>query len=340
MKALVKTKIGKNNIELRELDEPSINDNMVKIKVLYAGICGTDLSIKRGKQWCNPPVVLGHEFSGEVVEIGDKVTKVKIGDKVVSETAQYVCGKCEKCMSGKYLMCKDRLSIGYGTDGAMADYIKVREEIVHKLPGGVKLDEAALAEPSAVAYHAVFDHVQIKPKDKIAVFGPGTIGILVSQLVNLLGAEIILCGLDSDNNRLELAENIGIKTLNLEQDSFEKYVERITKNEGLDYIFDCSGSQVAIDQGLNSLRNIGTLIQVGLTKNKLDISYNLLPLHELSIKGSFGHTYENWEGVIDLINRKKINTKKLISKKYKLQDWEVAFKEAENPHNLKILFEF
>lgn len=173
MKALFKLAQGPGNMGIQELAEPAVqNGNDVKIKVEAAGICGTDLSIEKGTHWCNAPVILGHEFSGNVVEVGPNFKHLKPGDRVVAETGQIICGHCEYCNSGNTLMCKERLSIGYGMNGAFAEHIVMRDQIVHKVPDSVPLEEAALCEPAAVAVHAVFDKVKLLPTDVVTVMGP------------------------------------------------------------------------------------------------------------------------------------------------------------------------
>ncbi|WZL72768.1 zinc-binding dehydrogenase [Clostridiaceae bacterium 35-E11] len=337
MKAVVKTKIGEGFIEYIDIEEPKVRKGQVKIKVSFVGVCGTDISIRHNHQWSNPPVVLGHEFSGIVQEVGAGVTNFKKGDRVISETAQVVCGTCENCMSGHYLMCKDRLSIGYGTNGAMGEYIVVREEIVHHVPREVSMEEAAMCEPSAVAYRAVFDHVDIKPIHTVAVFGPGTIGQLVAQMIKSIGAKVILCGTARDIKRLEIAKKLGINTLVIDNVDLPKYMMEQTNENGVDYAFDCSGATPAINQALNSIKRMGTLVQVGLTKPNIAIDYNLLPLKEISIVGSFGHVNASWKGVLKLMELKKLKLKPLISGKYRFEEWEKGFNAAEELDGVKVL---
>ncbi|MGI6227085.1 MAG: zinc-binding dehydrogenase [Peptococcales bacterium] len=337
MKSVVKVKIGENHIEYIDVDEPIAGTGQVKIKVSYVGICGTDISIRHGHQWCNPPVILGHEFSGIVEEVGKGVTNFKKGDRVVSETAQVICGVCNNCMSGHYLMCDKRLSIGYGTNGAMAEYITVREEIVHHLPKGISIMEAALCEPSAVAYHAVFDHVSLQPVHTVAVFGPGTIGQLVAQLAKAAGARVILCGTSKDTSRLEIARNLGIETLITDDIDVPQYMANQTQGTGVDFAFDCSGAAPAINQALNSIKRMGTLVQVGLTKPNLGIDYNILPLKEIKIIGTFGHLYQNWSNALELMSLGKLNVTPLITAEYHLSQWEEAFDAAEKLNNIKVL---
>lgn len=337
MKAVVKTKIGEGFIDYMDFKEPQAGSGQVKIRIAFAGICGTDISIRHNHQWSNPPVILGHEYSGIVEAVGEGVTAFRKGDRVVSETAQIICGTCEYCMSGNYLMCGKRLSIGYGTNGAFAEYIVVRQEIVHRIPDVVSLEEAAMCEPSAVAYHAVFDHIPIRPVHTVLVLGPGAIGQLVSQIAKSTGARVILCGTKRDAKRLEIAAALGIETLTTDDFDLPSYIMNETEGKGADVAFDCTGAAPAINQAITSLKRMGKLIQVGLAKSNIDIDYNILPQRQISIIGSFGHVNESWQGVLTLMEKGLVNVKSLISGKYPLDEWRNAFDQAEDLNGVKVL---
>lgn len=337
MRAVVKFKKGPGNIKLMEINEPKVGPGQIKIQIKFAGICGTDLHIRKDEFWCNPPVVLGHECCGIITEIGENVIGFQIGDRVTTETAAVVCGQCEFCMSGNYLMCHERLSIGYGVDGGFAEYLVVRKEIVHKIPDKVTMQEAALSEPAAVAYHSVFDYSNIKPDQTIVVFGPGTIGQLVAQVVRTMGAKVILCGTAKDSMRLKIAENLGIETLITDKIDVPKNIMDVTDGLGADYVFDCSGAGPAITQGINSLKKQGTLIQVGLTATSITLDYGVLPMKEISIRGAFGHINSSWHGALKMMDRNQINVIPLISRELVLEDWEEAFNLAEDLDAIKVL---
>lgn len=338
LKAIVKTKVGKGNIELREVDEPKPGRGEVKIFVEAAGICGTDLKIRKNEAWSNPPVILGHEYSGSIAEVGEDVTGLKPGDRVISETAQVICGSCCYCLTGTPLMCPSRLSIGYGVNGAFAGYIVVRKEIVHKIPDSVSFDEAALCEPLAVAVHAVCDAVHLKPVDKVLVSGPGPIGLLVAQVAQSFGCVVAIAGVDSDRQRLALAKELGIAhVVNSQSEDLAARVDEITGGKGLDYAFDCSGVAAAIGAAMNLLRRKGSLVQVGLTKDEMTIPYALLPQRELSIKGVFGHNWASWEMGLELIQTGKVVVKPLVSDIFAIERWEEAFDTAESQKGVKVL---
>lgn len=337
MRAVVKEREGKGFISCMEHRKPTAKPGEVLIKVAYAGVCGTDLKIRSGDYWSNPPVILGHEYSGTIEELGEGVADLRVGERVVSETAQVVCGKCEYCLSGSYLMCKDRLSIGYGTDGAFAEYIAVRREIVHRIPQEVTMEEAAMCEPSAVALHGVFDYAAVKSTDTVVVMGPGTIGQLVALVVKSLGAAVVLCGTDLDSFRLQLAAQNGIQVCNTGAESLEERIRQLTGGKGADWAFDCSGAPPAISQALHALKKQGTLVQVGLTKPEISLDYGLVAMNELTIRGAFGHKNVNWDQALKLMAEKKIRIQPLITHKFPLEQWEEGFDQAQQLNSVKVL---
>jgi len=339
MWAVVKQESGDLNVNYFQIKDPNPKANEVKIKVSFSGICGTDVKILHGSTWSNPPVVMGHEFSGIVSEVGTEVKDIKVGDRVVSETAQVVCGKCEHCQNGNYLMCNDRLSIGYGVDGAFAEYCVVRENIVHKIPESISLQNAALCEPAAVAVHAVFDAAELQPSQLAVVIGPGPIGLLTAQAAKSRGAVVCVLGTSVDEQRLEIAESIGADFVaNVDKQNVQQDLEKITSYKHADIVYECSGSKAAVQLGLNLLKKRGKLVQVGLTDSRMEIPYSLLNAKELSIIGSFGHRWSNWESVIRMLNNSQLKVNKLITHIFSLDHWRDAFDLVEKKEGIKVLF--
>ncbi|MEA4853633.1 MAG: zinc-binding dehydrogenase [Christensenella sp.] len=335
MKALVKLKRGPGNLELIEVDKPEPKEDEVVIRVESAGVCGTDIKILHDATWSNPPVTLGHEYSGVVDSIGSAVKNLKVGDRVVSETAQVICGNCKYCKTGLSLMCKDRLSIGYGVDGAFAEYIKVRKDIVHKLPDSVSFDDAAMFEPLSVALHATWDKANVLPTDTVLVMGPGAIGQFVSLVTKARGATVVLTGTEKDIDRLKIAKDNGIDytTTNISLD----YLKETVGVDSVDVVFDCTGALPAIKTAMPLVKPTGKFVQIGLTKPELEIEYSLLTAKEISIIGTFGHQWHNWEQAIELVGKKKLNISNITTGHYPLKEWKQAFDDMEAQRGIKIL---
>jgi L-iditol 2-dehydrogenase len=335
MKAVVKTSEGRGNVTWIDVPLPEPKEGEVRVRVEAAGICGTDCKIYSGDAWSNPPVVLGHEYSGVIDALGSGVDGVRVGERVVSETAQVVCGDCEYCRTGRSLMCKDRLSIGYGVDGAFARYITVRKALIHKIPDHVSFEIAALCEPFAVALHGVWDNAEILPTHTVLVSGPGAIGMLAAIAAKSKGATVILAGVESDAERLEIAKEIGIDHVTDRLDA--DMLRTLTGKPAVDAAIDCTGAAPAIDQALHLLKANGRLVQIGLTKSRIEIEYSLLTAKEIQICGVFGHRWHNWEQALCLLGSGKFDFSKIITNKHSLENWQDGFDEMIARKGLKVL---
>ena len=194
----------KGSVELREIELPKIGGNDVLLQVENVGVCGSDLH-----QWTsdhswevNYPVVLGHEFGGIIVKIGENVNGWKIGDRVVSETAAVIDSQNPMSKIGLYNLDPTRKGFGYGVNGAMTKYVSTPARCLHHIPDSLSFEEACLTEPCCVAYNAIVGNSNVKPGDRVLVIGPGTIGILCAVISKICGAEVAILGLENDKNRL------------------------------------------------------------------------------------------------------------------------------------------
>src|SRR5207248_4894766 len=174
-------------VEMQEKPIPEIGPGDVLLRVRGVGVCGSDLH-----QWhatnpwpVNYPVTLGHEFGGEIAAVGNEVRGFKEGDRVVSETAAVICGRCVYCRSGSYNLCPNRQGFGYGVDGAMAEFVAVPERCLHHVPDNVPMEDAAMTEPACVAANAILELSDNQPGDFVVVQGPGPIGLMALQMAKL-----------------------------------------------------------------------------------------------------------------------------------------------------------
>ena len=191
----------KGSVELREIELPKIGDNDVLLQVENVGVCGSDLH-----QWTsdhswevNYPVVLGHEFGGVIVQLGENVNGWKIGDRVVSETAAVIDSQNPMSKIGLYNLDPTRKGFGYGVNGAMTKYVSTPARCLHHIPDSLSFEEACLTEPCCVAYNAIVENSNVKPGDRVLVIGPGTIGILCAVISKICGAEVAILGLENDS---------------------------------------------------------------------------------------------------------------------------------------------
>jgi len=338
MKAVVKTKKGVGFIELLEIPKPEPGPDEVLVEVKAAGICGTDIHIYHDEFTYNPPVVLGHEFCGIVADVGKNVQGWTPGDRVTSETAGYVCGRCRYCRTGRYNLCARRLGLGYHLNGAFAKYVIVpRSEILHRLPDNVDFISGALCEPSAVATHGVIELTEISAGDFVAVLGEGPLGLLVLQVARSAGAgTLAVTGIIED--RLKMAKTLGADlTINAQREDPVKIVMDLTEDYGADVVLECSGSQIAAKQGLQMVRKGGSYTQLGLFGKPIEIDFDQIAYRELRATGVFSQRWSAWETALKLIGSGKLLTKPLVTHTFPITEWQKGFDVMEKKTGIKVV---
>ncbi|WP_163182815.1 zinc-binding dehydrogenase [Neobacillus sedimentimangrovi] len=340
MKAVMKHEVGYDNMSLVDIPEPKAIDDLVKIKVAYTGICGSDIHTFKG-EYSNPtlPVVLGHEFSGVVVEVGKDVKNVKVGDRVTSQTTFEICGVCDYCKEKDYNLCSYRKGLGTQVNGSFAEYVISREKSVHVLPKEISLKAAALSEPLACCVHAALEKTTVRKEDKVLIFGPGPIGLLLAQVVKSQGAFVILTGITKDKPRLQLGKSIGIDVVvDSQQENLEEIVLKHTNGYGADKVFDCSGAVPALNQGLPLVRKKGTFVQVGLFAEKINPqNQDAIIQREISYIGCRSQKPSSWKIALDLLKNNKIHVEKMITKIVPLEKWRTGFESVMQGNEIKVM---
>ena len=341
MQAVMKTAPGVGHVALREIDEPEPTAGHVKLKVHAAGLCGTDIHIYLDEFASRPPVVLGHEVSGEVVAMGDGVRGVDIGERVTTETYYSTCGACRYCRAGHANLCLGRRSIGSAVHGGFAEYLVVPARNLHRLPASVSYREGALTEPLACVVNGVqLCAPTLRAGDIAVIAGPGAIGLLTLQLAKAAGAHVIVLGAEGDQSRLALAERLGadhvvnvasIDPLPLVQDLTEQGL-------GADIVYECSGAGAAALQLLRLVRRRGRYVQVGLFGKPVSWDLDQVCFKELTVTGSNASTPESWVRAVRLLATGKIDTEALITHTFPLRDWEAAFETFCAKTGVKALF--
>ncbi|MDI3481836.1 MAG: L-iditol 2-dehydrogenase [Tepidanaerobacteraceae bacterium] len=339
MKALMKYEAGFGNMRLADIAEPVPDKGQVKIKVMAAGICGTDLLIWQGQHKVSIPLVPGHEFSGIVVEVGEGVTGIKIGDRVTTETTLETCGTCDYCKTKDYNICSNRKGLGTHVNGGFAQYAISRQESVHIIPENVDFVSAALTEPLACGVHAVMEKSGARAGDIAVVFGPGTIGLLTAQVAKAAGVKVIIAGISKDTTRLELAGKVGIDyVINSDETDLKSFVLNLTNGYGADLVFECSGSHSAVKLGIDILRKKGQYVQMGLFANpQITINADNLVHRELNIIGSRSQKPSSWITALELLKQGKVNTKLLATSIFPIEEWETAFVRSQNGDDVKAI---
>lgn len=319
---------GNNNIVLENRPIPKIQDPYyVKLAVKKTGICGSDVHFylhgKCGTFVMDSPMVLGHESSGVVVEVGEYVTKVKVGDKVAIEPgipSRY----SEEFKTGRYNLCPHMaFAATPPTDGTLAKYYLMPEDFVVKLPDHVSLEEGALVEPLSVAVHAA-KLAGIKFNSKVAVFGAGPVGLLAAGAANALGASQVLV-VDIFDSKLELAKQMGATHV---YNSLKKgdFVTEVTKLlDRPDVILEASGAEIAIQNGLNLVKTGGTYVQIGMGKDFVNFPISQMTERELTVKGNFRYSSGDYQDAVDMISTGRIDVTKLVTHRFKFKDAKLAY---------------
>ena len=330
----------KPGVEVREIPRPTPAPDEVLIKVKSAAICGSDLGIYHytpAYSKMKLPVVLGHEFSGEIIETGPEVIGYKKGDRVLSESVK-ACGVCEFCKKGMSNLCDASTLFGIHTDGGFAEYITVPHKLLHRIPDGMTYDQAALVEPLSNAVHFVRDITPFKIDDYVVVQGCGPIGLFSAQLFKLGGARVLVTGLSVDKLRFEIAEKLGLETLNIETESLEERLMKDTDGRGADIAFVAVGAPPVVKQATQIIKKRGLVTVVGIFGKEVSLDMTWVVRRELMIHGAYDAKPVNFPQSIDLINRGLVDVESVLTHKLSLDQAEEGFKVALEKTGGKIVF--
>lgn len=339
MKAVMKVAPGVGSVELREIAEPEAGPGQVKIRVAAAGICGTDIHIYKDEFKTKPPVVLGHEVAGEIVELGSGVTDLAAGQRVTTETYFETCGECRYCRSGQNNLCLNRRSIGSAVNGGFTNYVVVPARNVHPLPDNISFEAGALTEPLACVVHGVLNFNTVCAGDVAVIAGPGAIGLLTLQVVKASGATVVMLGTDVDSRRLALAEELGADyTINVQQDDALPLLQNITiEGLGADVVYECSGAGPAAQQLLTLVRRRGRYVQIGLFGQPIAWDLDQICYKELLVTGSNASVPSAWLKALQLLREGTVRTEPLITHRFDVTDWEEAFAAFDGKQGIKTL---
>jgi len=341
MKAVVKTRRGQGNVELKEVEVPKIAPDEALIEVKSTGICGTDVHIYNDTAFYDPPVILGHEYAGIITQVGSKVVNFDVGDRVTSP-ATIPCGTCFMCRINRPNRCigeEKRILGAYKADGTFAKNVAVPSKILHKIPDSLSFDEAAVAEPAACAVHNVSETVGINAGDLVFVLGPGPMGLLGLQVAKVLGArKVIVAGVGADKDRLKLAEKLGADiTVNVEEEDPVKIVKGLTEGLGADVVLEASGASAARKQAFSLVRRCGKIGLIGLAGKPAEINLDNIVEGELEVKGSWGTIWTSWRKALDLLSLGMIQVAPLVNTKLPLEKWQEGFKMMGERKAMKVL---
>ena len=330
---------GVKSLVMKDMDVPVSKDGSVVIEVKSAGLCGSDIhNCDMGQP---TGLVMGHEFSGVVVDPGSRID-LEIGDRVTGLPIS-PCGKCEACHSGNVQYCADTWSEAVGLSltnpGAYAKYTSCRPDMVRKIPGNVSFDAACMVEPSAVGLHAV-NLADIKIGDDVLIVGAGIIGLMAAEFAKMAGARYVAV-LETNKKRGKKAVSYG--KVNeyydaLKEDTLPKLLTKT--NGGFDKVIECCGNAPAVTEALMAVKQGGTIVLVGVSATPINIPMVVGVMKEVSIKGAIAYTIEEFDNCIKMISEKKINVTKYIDDMVPLEKAQESFERLTNGKDaaVKIIF--
>jgi len=334
MKALVKYGDGKENMGIRDVAEPEIGPADIMVKVMCVGICGSDLHIWRDEKEHKRPVILGHEYSGKVVEVGSECQRIKVGDRI--------CGDLET-LGGR---------VGTHVNGADASLLAIPEALAHVMPDNVSYEEGAMVELVTCMSHDLMFRSRINPSDFVVVLGPGPIGLTVTQLVRLWSPRFVLTtGLYSDERRLEMAKKLGADMVYYSEDDPVKKVMELTDGKGAEFIVDATGGEDAISQATRMARMGAWITVVGLWGHTIKANLDMIPYHSLTLRGGWGWAgmesesqavrmaagFESWEKALQILALGKVDMTKMITRRITLNEWKSAYEDLEAKKEIKVM---
>lgn len=340
MKGLLKTKPTVGAEYREDIPTPQIKENEVLVKVHAAAICGTDMHIYDWTKFAQDrlvlPMVFGHEFAGEIIEIGSKVTNFSIGDRIAGET-HIPCNHCVQCKTGNQHTCENMKIIGVQAPGAFAQYIPVAQDCLWKLDDELDYQMGALLEPMGVGVHGVLSG-EIGGKT-VVILGCGPIGACAIGAAKACGAAKVFA-VDIVDNKLEYAKDLGADiTINSLKEDGVAIVRDATQGMGADVVIDYTGSEIAIQNGFKMLRKGGRFTLVGLSNKpiSLDINNDII-YKEAKVNGVTGRLmYQTWYDCVSLIKSGKFDLHKIVGGIYPMKDYEQAFQAIKDGKPGKML---
>jgi 2-desacetyl-2-hydroxyethyl bacteriochlorophyllide A dehydrogenase len=321
---------GGKDIRIEDLPTPKIKDDEVLVRVKAVSICGSDLHAYMGVSKRRiPPLVMGHEFSGEIVKLGRTVKGLKEGERVVLEPV-LSCGKCALCQRGRSNICENIRLVGLHLSGAFSEYVPISASKCHTLPDAVSFEEASLVEPLAVAVHAV-NLASLEKSEDIGILGSGAVGLMTLQVVNNIGAEKLFA-IDTLKYRLNLAKKLGATTtINAKK---EDPVKEVLAYGGANTVFEAVGHQKTVQQALSMVKKGGKVVIIGMLEATMELGMLDVTVKEIEIKGSYGYTSNDFKQALTLIAKGKVEVKPLITHVLSLHDivkgFDILSQGAEN----------
>ena len=340
MKALVK-KFPEKGLWFEDVPEPRTGASDVKIKIHKTAICGTDLHIYNWDEWSQKtiqtPRIIGHEYVGEIVEVGENVKNWRVGE-LVSGEGHIVCGKCRNCLAGRGHLCKETIGVGVNRDGAFAEYLVIPEENVRKCEKDIPEELYSIFDPFGNAVHTALSF-NLSGED-VLITGAGPIGIMAAAVCKFVGARYVVIT-DINDSRLELARKLGIKyTVNTAKSSLEDVMKKINIREGFDVGLEMSGSEIALNTMIDHMTHGGRIALLGLLKNDTRVDWNKIIFNGLILKGIYGREmHETWYKMSAMLQG-GLDISEIITHRLNIRDYEAGFEAMNSGKSGKVILDW
>lgn len=340
MKALVKSE-AKRGLTLEDVPEPNFGINDVLIRIDRTGICGTDLHIYQWDDWAKAtipvPMVVGHEFVGEIVAIGDNVNDFKPGD-IVSGEGHVVCGRCRNCMAGRRHLCADTQGIGVNRPGAFAEYLALPMTNVWHHSPGIDLDVASIFDPFGNAVHTALTFPVLG--EDVLITGAGPIGAMATAVARHAGARHIVVT-DVNEYRLDLARRMGATlAINVTERDIRSTQEELGMHEGFDVGLEMSGNPTAFNDMIDNMCHGGKIAMLGIPAEDISINWNHVVFNMLTLKGIYGRRmYETWYQMTVML-QSGLDISPVVTHRFPYTNFEEAFQTMEAGQSGKIILDW
>ena len=340
MQALVKTTAGPG-LELRDVPRPTIGINDVLVRVHKTGICGTDLHIESWDPWAEkaitPPLVVGHEFVGEIVEVGSNVSDFHAGD-LVSGEGHVVCGRCRHCLAGRRNLCPHTIGLGVGRDGAFAEYVALpMTNIWHHWPG-VDEEVAAIFDPFGNAVHTALAFPTLG--EDVLISGAGPIGLMATAIARFTGARHVVVS-EPNAFRRELALRMGASVaIDPRERRLADVFEELGMVEGFDVVMEMSGNATALRDAIGAMAHGGGIAILGLPTAEISLDVNEIVMKMLTLRGIYGREmYETWYKMTVML-QSGLDIKAAITHRFPYTEHAAAFAAARSGDSGKVIMDW
>ncbi len=340
MKALVKSR-AERGLWIEDVPKPTIGINDVLIRVQLTGICGTDLHIFEWDDWAKKvipvPLVIGHEFVGEIAEVGSNVTDFEPG-MIVSGEGHVVCGRCRNCLAGRRHLCADSKGVGVGRPGAFAEYIVLPMSNIWRHSPKVPLEIASIFDPFGNAVHTALQFPVLG--EDVLITGAGPIGLMAAAVVRHAGARYVVIS-DLIPERLKLAEKMGVtRAVDPRKTPLEQVQKELGMQEGFDVGLEMSGNPAAFRSMLGSMSHGGKIAMLGIPNQEMSINWNEVIFNMLTLKGIYGREmYETWYKMTVMLES-GLDIKPVITHRLKWQEYEKGFDAMRTGHCGKVILDW